>query len=297
MDSCAITDHGNLYGAIEFYRAAKKEGIKPILGCEIYTTENADGLENTDKFRDNLHMVVLAKNNEGWKNLVWLVSNANLNNFYYTPRVSWDRLADHSEGLIVTTACLGGITAKSSRWNKDDELVFSGGVYDETGAWFDDPFGSCIGRLRRAKEIFGENLYLEVQKNTAMWEQKAYNGWVRVTSEDEDIPMVITTDCHYLREYDHTVHALINAQKMKMTLESYQEHQEKRFGTGYYLKSPELMHEAALELGVPEAAENTNKIAEQCEVELTLGEYESPHFDVKECDDYEEFLEWNKKTP
>lgn len=297
MTSCAITDHGNLHGAIEFYSKMKKAGLKPILGVEAYITEDADDIENEFKTRDNMHMVLLASSLEGWRNLVWLTSNANLHNFYYNPRISLDTIEKRNAGIIATTGCIGGIIAKETKIDaKTDKVLFIGGEYRESDKSFSDPQGKCIERLRRIKKIFGDRLYLELQDNKTMWEQKAFNTWAVYTARAENIPLVITCDVHYLRESDSDTRLLLGSQKKgDLSIEDYRVQQE-RYGKGYHVRSPAQMWEIANNFTVEDACENTLKIRDMCNLDLKLGEYEIPQFDITQEEDYSEFLEWSKKN-
>lgn len=278
MDSCAITDHGNLFGAIEFYRLAKEAGIKPILGCEAYITLDKDDLENKDKNRDNFHLTLLAQNTQGWKNLIWLISNAYLHNFYYKPRVYIGHLKSHAEGVIALTGCLAGLASRA-------------GTYDQTEFTFTDPEGQALGLLQWLKEIYGDNLYAEIQDN-AMWEQGTYNKWLLTQAQKMKIPSVITTDAHYLKQLDHATHEVIMAQQLGQTLEEYKASKEMQYGTGYYIRSSEEMFDAAVRQGSEAAFWNTQKIAKLCNLEITLDKYQNPMFDITQCNDYQDFLRW-----
>lgn len=309
MSSCALTDHGTLAGAIEFYRQCKEAEIKPILGCEAYLTYDPDGLEKEDMFADNMHLVLLAANNTGWRNLVWLISNAYLNNFYYKPRISWDRLEERNEGLIALSACLGGVIAKPCKV-KGNEVVFEGGGYTTEVKRFEDPFGKCRERAQHLRDIFNGRFYAEIQYNDAMWEQAAFNNWVLMMAGEEGIPPIITCDAHYLTRQDHKVHALVEMSKRnsnkkaeeeqeltpKELFEKHLEESAARFGSDYYIKSPQEMWEIGEKLDVREAVENSIKIAEQCNVDITLGKYENPQFDITKCDDYQDFLKWKNEV-
>lgn len=296
MSSCALTDHGNLHGAIEFYRQCKEAEIRPLLGLEAHITWDEDGLDKSEMFKDNQHLVLLAMNDTGWKNLIWLISNANINNFYYKPRIWWEHLKTRNEGLIATSACLGGVVAKPHQLNKKDEIVRQGSEYREEDQTFLDPFGKCREKAVGLKEMFGDRFYLEIQENKSMWEQTAFNNWAILLSEQEGIPLVLTTDAHYLNAQDYKVQALIDAQKRKKTMEEYEEDILARVGTGYYIKTPDEMWEIAEKMDVPDAFHNTIKIAEQCNVEIELGKYKSPEFDITSTSDYQDFLKWKNEV-
>jgi len=281
MNACAITDHGNLHGALEFYGLARAAGIKPILGCEIYLTLDPDNIENSERERRNYHLTLLAKNLAGWKNLIWLSSNAYFHNFYYKPRVCFGHLASHSEGIIALSGCLASIVARS-------------GHYDKEKFTFSDPDNAAESMLLGLNKIFKDNFYAEIQDN-AMWEQNRYNKWLISKARQLNIPTVITTDAHYLRFKDHELHKMILAQQMKKTMEQYIKGDELRYGNGYYIRSIDEMFDAAVRQGSEEAFWNTQKIADQCNLELTLGKYQNPEFDITKCKDYEDFRRWNNK--
>lgn len=299
MPACAITDHGVLHGIIEFYKTAKAAGVKPVLGCEAYITEDEDGLEKTDMHRDNRHMVLLVQNEVGLKNLIWLINNANMNNFYYKPRIFHGNFKERSEGLIATSACLGGIAAKKTTFTpgEDREIKAPGSIFSEENNLFKDPYGvgeHWVNELIRPH--FEGRLYLEVQDHEIKM-QKAYNKWLIARAKEWDLPMVITADAHYLREEDKATHNLIMAQQMKMTLTEYEEKEDKNdySGGNFFIREPEDMYQAAAKMGVEEAFWNTTKIAESCNVEITLGKYQNPQFDITTSDDYQDFLAWQER--
>jgi len=297
MSACAITDHGVLHGVIEFYKKAKEAGIKPIIGCEAYVTEDKDGIEKTDRHRDNRHMVLLVQNETGFKNLIWLINNANLNNFYYKPRIYYGNFEKRSEGLIATTACMGGIAAKKTAFVPGtDEVKMQGSIYEEDKDEFTDPFGEGERWVEMIRPFFKDRFYLEVQDHEIKM-QKAYNKWLINKAQEWGLPMVITADAHYLREEDKATHNLIMAQQMKMTLTEYEEKEDKNdySGGNFFIRDPEDMYKAAAAMGVEEAFWNTTKIAESCNVEITLGKYQNPQFDITASDDYQDFLAWQER--
>lgn len=295
MNACAITDHGNMHGIIEFYKACKKEGIKSIIGCEIYCTFDEDDLEKQERTADNYHMVLLAQNETGYRNLLWLVTNANLRNFYHKPRVYWNNLLERNEGLIATTACLSGILARSTKKVKDsEEIRVLGGVYNSTDKTFVDYYNVLQPRLYALKEAFGDRLYIEIQDHN-LWRQDAYNAWAQRISKETKTPLVIACDAHYLRRSDREAHALTMAMQMKKTLKEYNEEGEMIYDDKSYIRSPEEMWQVVEKWGVPEAAENTLIIADRCELDIQLGVYQTPEFDVTKCDDYLDFVEWKNE--
>ncbi|MCK5044807.1 DNA polymerase III subunit alpha [Candidatus Parcubacteria bacterium] len=266
MDSVALTDHGNLYGAIEFYKAAKAQGIKPIIGCEVYLA-----LERMDQKRPNVdnksyHFVLLAKNQEGYKNLVKLVTKANLEGFYYKPRIDKELLAKHSAGLIGLTACVQG---------KIPKLILSGKI-DEAKK-----------EALEFQKIFGpDNFYLEIQNHPNIPEQDKVNKALISFSKELNIPLVATCDAHYLNSDDAEAQDILmlintgadinNPQRLTMINEDFS------------VKSPEKM--VKLFKDVPQAIENTQKIAAACNVEFQLGKTKLPFFTVPDKTTPEKYL-------
>ncbi|MBU1014901.1 DNA polymerase III subunit alpha [Patescibacteria group bacterium] len=265
MDSVALTDHGNLYGAVEFYQKAKKRGIKPIVGAEIYIAH-----EGMKQKRPNIddkiyHMVVLCKNEQGYRNLVKILTVAHLEGFYYKPRVDEEFLAQHAEGLIALSACLTGkiprqLTAGNS---KEAELT-----------------------ALKYLEIFGEgNFYLELQHHPHIPQQEKVNEGLKAISKNTGIPLVVTNDSHYLRRED------AEAQDVLMLINTGAKHDDPERLTltadDFSLRSAEEMAELFQDL--PEAVANTTKIAEACNLELELGKTRLPAFPLppgKTADNY-----------
>jgi DNA polymerase-3 subunit alpha len=282
MSACAITDHGSMGGIIEFYKTSKDVGIKPIIGVEAYITLDEDGLENKDKTKDNMHCVMLAQNQEGLENLISLVNKAYLSNFYYKPRVSIYNLLGNTNGIIATSACLGGVVAKTGIFSRNEKV-------------FVDPEGKAEKQLKYFSRLFGGRFYAEIQ-DLPIEEQKAYNQWLIAKAKENDIPLIIAADAHFLKAEDYQTHRLVMAKNMGKFLNEYEQDED---GLFYYkehhVRSPDDMYKSACELGVEEAYWNTTKIAEQCNLEITLGEYKFPQFDITQESDYEDFLEWEKQ--
>ncbi|MCL2225892.1 MAG: DNA polymerase III subunit alpha [Defluviitaleaceae bacterium] len=255
MNAIAITDHGVMYGAIDFYKAAKKAGIKPILGCEVYVAPGGRKVrEKTDEGNYH-HLVLLAENMEGYQNLIKLVSIGFTEGFYYKPRVDVEALREYSGGLIALSGCLGGVVAS---------VLMSHGY--EAGK----------ERAFLYSEIFGENnFFLEIQEN-GMDDQNKVNQLLIRMSQETGLPLVATNDIHYIEKSDAEPHdVLLCIQTGKTVLD------EKRMSMGtdaFYLKSPEEMYEQFSY--APEALENTQKIADRCNVEIKFNEYKLPIFDV-----------------
>lgn len=267
MDSVALTDHGVLYGAVEFYKKAKERGIKPIIGCEIYTA-----FERMDQKRPNIddkkyHLILLAKNEEGYKNLVQLITKAHLEGFYYKPRVDDKLLAKHSEGLIALSGCLAGRIPRliqSKNFEQAEDLA------------------------KKYQEIFGnDNFYLEIQHHPNIPGQKTINNELINISQKYGIPLIATNDTHYLKSEDaeaQDILMLINTganlnDPERITIKS----------DDFSLKSPEEMEQAFKH--VPEAIENTQKITQACNFEFELGKTKLPYFEVPDNKTPDEYLE------
>ncbi len=258
MDSIAITDHGVMYGVIDFYREANKQKIKPILGCEVYVAPGSrfdkDISINNEKYN---HLVLLAENNEGYHNLMKIVSRGFTEGFYYKPRVDMELLQTYSKGIIALSACLAGEIPMNLRR----------GFYQEAK-------DSAI----KLRDIFGENnFFLELQDHGIDQQATVNQGLLRI-SKDTGIPLVATNDVHYIYDTDvnpHDVLLCIQTQK-KITDENRMRYD----GGQYFLKSPDQMYE--LFPYAKEALENTHKIAERCNVEILFGEYKLPLYDTPE---------------
>ena len=258
MDACAITDHGVMYGVIEFYKACKAEGIKPIIGCEVYVAPGSRFEKGKEKSAERYnHLILLAENDTGHKNLMKLVSRGFTEGFYYKPRVDYELLSEYHEGIIASSACLAGIVPTKLR----------NGDYEGAKA-----------EAMRLQEIFGENnFFLELQDH-GLSEQKFVNqGLMRISSET-GIPLVATNDCHYLYKEDAEAHdVLICIQTQKNV---YDENRMKYEGGQFYVKSPEEMEEVFHY--IPEAIHNTEEIAKRCNVEIEFGKYHLPQYPVPE---------------
>ncbi|QHQ60724.1 DNA polymerase III subunit alpha [Anaerocolumna sedimenticola] len=256
MDSMAITDHGVMYGVIDFYRACLAEGIQPVIGCEVYVAPGSRFDREANSSDDRYyHLVLLAENNTGYANLMKIVSKGFLEGFYYKPRVDYEVLKEYSEGIIALSACIGGEIASNIRK----------GFYEEAKK-----------AALRLKDIFGENnFFLELQDH-GIPEQKSVNQGLLRMSKETGIPLVATNDVHYTLESDAAAHDIllcIQTQK-KVTDENRMRYE----GGQYFIKSPEEM--LKIFPYATEALENTHKIAERCHVEIEFGEYKLPKFDV-----------------
>ena len=264
MRAVAITDHGVMFGVVDFYKEAIKNGIKPIIGCEVYTaarnyTDKDPGID-----KNSGHLVLLAKNNIGYQNLIKLVSEGFVHGFYYKPRIDYTLLEKHSEGLIVLSACLAGDVQQALMYNDYEKAK----------------------RIAlHLKSIFKEDFYLELQDH-GMMEQKSVNMHLLRLSKEIDVPLVATNDVHYLEKTDAAVHdVLLCIQTGKNVSDS----KRMRFPSDeFYLKSPEEMK--ALFSHVPEAIENTNRIAEKCNVTFDFESRHLPEYQLPDGYDHDRYL-------
>jgi len=253
MNSIAITDHGVMYGAIDFYKAAQKAGIKPIIGCEVYVAVKSRHTRERGEDGNYHHLVLLAENQEGYQNLMRLVSLGFTEGFYYKPRVDLEILQQYSRGLIALSACMGGVVPR---------------VVEAKG------FEAGKQVALQYNQIFGQgNFYLELQDHN-LPEQKPMNQHLIRMSQETGIPLVATNDIHYIEASDYKAHdILLCIQTAKTVLD------ENRMAYGsdqFYLKSPEEMY--ALFPYAQEALANTQKIADRCNIEIKFNDYKLPKF-------------------
>ncbi len=254
MDAIAITDHGSMFGAIDFYKACKANEVKPIIGCEVYVAPRSRHDKDPNIDGKYSHLILLAKNNEGYKNLAKLVSIGYTEGFYYKPRIDHEVLEMYHEGLVCCSACLAG---------EVNQAILAGDIEKakQVALWF--------------KSIFGEDYYLEIQHN-GIKEQVLANQKLIELSRELDIPLVATNDAHYLKRedaYNHEVLLCIQTGKRMSDLDRM------KFDTDeLYIKSPEEMEDFFK--NVPDAIENTVKIAEKCNVEFEFGHTILPNYDV-----------------
>jgi len=251
--ACAITDHGNMYGAIEFYKACQKVEIKPIIGCEFYISQGPR-TEKTSQNRKVNHLILLAKNDQGYKNLMKMVSIAQIEGFYYKPRIDWEILEKYHQDLICTSACVEG------------EIGYQilAGDYDK-----------AKNTAKKYFDLFGDDYYLEIQRHPNLKEQDKANEGIIKISRELGIPLVATNDCHYLKKEDafaQDVLVMINTQTNINTPNRLSMANTPDF----YVKSPEEMSEQFADY--PEAIENTQKIADKCNVTIELGKWYFPKF-------------------
>jgi DNA polymerase III subunit alpha len=263
----AITDHGVMYGVIEFYQKCKKAGIKPIIGVEAYLAPDSRFNKITrDDEKRNYHLLLLAKNNEGYKNLIKLTSIAHLEGFYYKPRIDWEVLSKHSEGLIAATACLGG---------EIPALIRSGKI--ETAK----------KRILEYDALFGRgNFYLELQDHPELEGQDELNKKLIQLSKELGIPLIATNDVHYLTKDDASAQDILLCLQNKKKIDDI--NRMCMTGVDYSLRPGREIAEAFKD--VPEAIENTVRIAEMCNVELELGNVQLPHFNVPKGYDGDSYL-------
>lgn len=241
MNAIALTDHGNLYGAIEFYKTAKKIGVKPILGVEIYLAPNGRLNKRPKIDEARTHLTLLAKNLTGWKNLMQLVTRAHIEGFYYKPRIDKELLTEYHEGLICLSGCFSGEISKLLAGQRIDEA-------ESVAQWY--------------RSLFGEDFYLEIQPHTPHLHKPLLE-----LSEKLGIQLVATQDVHYINKDDRTAHEVLLAVQTNTKLDDEDRLSLKQFDIS--LRSPEEM--AEIFTHIPQAIENTVRIAEKCNVEIELG--------------------------
>ncbi len=271
MKAIALTDHGVMYGCVTFFEECKKEGIKPIIGCEVYVAPR--GRLNKEAGLDDKysHLILLAKNKQGYQNLIKLVSLGFTEGYYYKPRIDLEILEKYSEGLICSSACLAGSINQAILKNDMEKA-------EEIALWF--------------KRVFKDDYYLEIQNN-GLPEQVMVNQKLIELSRKLDIPLVATNDSHYLKKEDAYNHEILLCMQ---TGKRITDEDRMRFETEeFYIKSPEEM--ATYFANVPEAIENTVKIADKCNFEFEFGVTKLPNYDVPEefktHEDYFKKLCWD----
>jgi len=267
MSAVGLTDHGNMFGALEFYRQGRATGIKPILGCELYVAPGSRfDRSSTQGISDaSYHLTAIAKNYEGYRNLIKLVSAGYLEGFYYRPRVDKELLAKHREGLIILSGCLSG-EVLSSLANGQEERA------REAARWY--------------QEQFGDDYFLEVQRHDLDGEP-AFNEALMRLGRDLNIPLVATNDCHYLNAEDAAAHDVLLCIQTGKSLSD-----PKRFAFStpdFYVKSPQEMAERFRD--IPGAVGQTLAIAERCHLEIPLGETHLPRYQVPDSYTLDSYLE------
>lgn len=266
QSALAITDHGVMYGAVEFYEACKAEDVKPIIGCEVYVAARS----HTDKVHEldseNNHLVLLCKNKQGYQNLIKLVSKGFVDGFYSKPRIDHELLEQYHDGLIALSACLAGEIPKALAANDYNKAV-------DTAKWYENVFGK-------------ENFFIEIQNHGIDEQIRILPQLVRL-SKETGIPLVATNDVHYIEKSDSMIQKVLVCIQTGHTVD---EDNPLGYETdNFYLKSEEEM--VALFSAYPEAIENSGKIADRCNVEFAFGETKLPLFDIGDRDHFEYFRE------
>ncbi len=262
MDSLAITDHGVMYGAIQFYLAAKEAGIKPIIGCEVYIAQDSHSSRSVGD-KKNYHLILLAKDQTGYNNLIQLTTKAHLEGFYYKPRMDRELLKQYHQGLIAFSGCIAGEVPQLILQGRLDEAK-------QVALWY--------------KQTFGD-FYLEIQRHPIPELEQINQGLIAMSIE-LDIPLVATNDVHYINQEDASTHDLLLCIGTNSSI-----HDDKRVkmaGDFFYLKSPEEMTE--LYRDIPQAIENTERIAEMCNLKLEFGRLHLPEIELPEEKTADQFL-------
>ena len=265
MDAVAVTDHGCMYSAVDFYKLAKKNGIKPIIGCEVYVAPNSRFDKNGELDRANYHMVLLCENNQGYKNLAQILSQAWTEGFYNKPRIDDSLLEKHHEGLICLSACLAGEIPR---------LISRGDI------------NAAKKKAIYYNNLFGQgNFYLEMQ-NHGIDEERHVAIKIQKISAETGIPLVVTNDCHYIKKDDSYLHQILLCIQTNHTIN---DPDKMEFTTDeFYFKSEEEMR--SLFKAYPEAYDNTVEIAKRCNVEFEFGKTKLPHFEVPDNQDHFEYF-------
>ena len=262
MDTLAVTDHGVMYGAIQFYQEAKKAGIKPIIGCEAYVVPEA-GRNGENGGRNQHHLILLAKDQTGYRNLIQLTTKAHLEGFYYKPRLTKDNLKQYHEGLIALSACIAG---------EIPALILSGRIDEakRSALWY--------------KELFGD-FYLEIQRHPIA-ELETVNQHLIAIGRELDIPLVATNDVHYINKEDAAYHDLLLCVGTNTTVT--EEKRMRMAGDFFYLKTQEEMSE--LYRDIPDAIDNTASIADMCNLKLDFGRLHLPEISLPEGKTPDQYL-------
>jgi len=268
MDAVGLTDHGAMYGTIKFYKQAIAAGIKPIVGVETYVAKRSRSDKQAGVDKDQFHLVLLAKNNLGYKNLLKLVTQAHLEGYYYKPRVDIELLRQYHEGLIALSACLNGEIPSLLLANQDT---------------------AAEKKAREYMELFGENhFYLELQAHPAIAEQEVVNKKLVQLSRDLGIPLVATNDVHYVNPDDAEAHEILLCVQTQHTILESNRPLSLASSPDFYLRSSDEMQKLFLQY--PDAIANTRKIADMCQLEIQLGKWILPAFAVPEGETANTFL-------
>lgn len=256
MESIALTDHGVMYGCVDLYKEATAQGIKPILGCEVYVVPKSRKIKANDEDNKTYHLVLLVKNEKGYENLMKIVSVASIEGFYYKPRIDREYLKEHSEGIIALSACLGGEVQKAILNGNIDKAREAAVFYRDT---------------------FKDGFYLELQ-NHGMEEQKRVNEINIQLAKELNIPLVATNDVHYINQEDSKAHDILMCIQTGKTVD---DPNRRRYPSDqFYLKSQEEMWD--MFDYIPEALENTLKIAEECNFDYEFHVSKLPKFPLPE---------------
>ncbi len=265
MDSCAITDHGSMYGVVDFYREAKAQGIHPVIGCEVYMAPRSRFDKVHDIDNKTSHLILLAENQKGYKNLIKLVSAGYIDGFYYKPRIDFEMLKEHSDGIIALSACIAGEVPKA----------LLRGDYDEAKKI----------ALKYAEVLGKDNYFLEIQDHGLSEQKRIIPDMLRL-SEETGIGLVATNDIHYLKKEDAKYQDVLMCIQMEKKVD---DPDRMKFETEeFYIKSPEEM--MSLFEYVPQAIENTEKIAKRCNVDFDFGTRHLPAYAVPDGKDAFEYL-------
>lgn len=268
MDSIALTDHGVMYGAMEFYAAARKAGIKPIIGVEAYMAPGAHSERSARNGKSYYHALLLAKNATGYRNLVKLTTRAHLDGFYYKPRIDHELLEQHKEGLIATSTCLAGEVPQALLQGQKDRAR-------EIAAWHRDLFGP-------------DHYYLELQLHEDVPELEGINDELVRMGQELGIPLIATNDTHFVRREDIETHRLILAMGYNMTLNDLCA-KKRDMDDSYHIMSGEEMWQRFKRYG-PAPLENSRRIADMCNLELDFGRVELPAFEIPAGHDAASYL-------
>ena len=264
MEALAITDHGSLYGAVDFYSECLQAGIKPIIGCELYMAHDSRH-QKTPSEKSPFHLTVLAKDNQGYKNLIQLVTKANLEGFYYRPRIDRELLQEHHEGLVLLSGCP---TAQVPRLIKEHSLDEA----RQVALWY--------------KDLLGERFFFELQRHAHVDDLPLINETLVSLGQELEIPLVVTNDSHYVHQHESSLQDVLICIHTGTII-----HDEKRLrmeDDSYYLKSPQEM--AELFSDFPEALENTQRIADMCNLELNFDQIHLPKYATPEDIDSDDYL-------
>ena len=260
MTALAITDHGVMYGAVDFYKECKKQGIKPIIGCEVYVAPQSR-FDKTSSYGKYYHMVLLCKNHTGYQNLIKLVSKGFTEGFYTKPRIDDELLAEYHEGLVCLSACLAGEIPQKL---------------------LDGDYAGAKSKAEFYRDMFGsENFFIELQDHGIEEQKRIIPSLIKIAREI-GVDIVATNDCHYIEKQDSTVHNILLCIQTNRTVNDSDRMEFKT--SEFYLKTEDEMREVFA--SYPEAIDNTQKIADMCNVDFEFGVRKLPKFDVPNNEDH-----------